>query len=56
MKEKDYKEFVSLVKKMREAQKKFGGEVDVCVGFEEGLDEMWHLEYKVDEYLKNIEL
>lgn len=52
---KDYKEFVELVKRMRDAQKKFGGEVDVCVGYEEGLDEMWHLEDKVDEYLKKIE-
>jgi hypothetical protein len=51
----EYREFVSLVKRMREAQKKFGGEVDVCIGFEEGLDEMWHLEDKVDELLKKME-
>lgn len=55
MKEQDFKEFISLVKKMREAQKKFGGEVDVCIGFEEGLDKMYYLEVKVDEYLEKME-
>lgn len=54
--EKDYKEFVSLVRRMREAQKKYGGEVDVCIGFEEGLDKMYELEDKIDELLKNIEV
>lgn len=54
--EQDYKEFVELVKQMRKAQKKFGGEVDVCVGYEEGLDKMYWLEVRVDEYLKGIEL
>lgn len=48
--------FLSLVKRMREAQKKFGGEVDVCIGFEEGLDEMYKLEDKVDELLKKMEI
>ena len=48
-------EFVELVKRMREAQKKFGGEVDVCIGFEEGLDEMYKIEDKVDELLKKME-
>lgn len=52
--EQGFKEFVSLVKQMRKAQKKFGGEVDVCVGFEEGLDEMYRLEDRVDEYLKKM--
>jgi hypothetical protein len=44
-------DFVQLVSMMRAAQKKFGGEVDVCIGFEEGLEEMYRLEDKVDEFL-----
>jgi uncharacterized protein YqgV (UPF0045/DUF77 family) len=53
MEEKDYKEFFSLVKKMREAQVK---------RFEFYVDDGWwadraiELEKEVDEYLKKMEV
>lgn len=56
MEEKDYKEFISLVKRMREAQDFFN--ISVSVDNIEDID-FWHirmleLEREVDEYLKKI--
>lgn len=53
MEEKDYKEFISLVRRMREAQVK---------RFEFYVDDVWwadraiELEQEVDEYLKKMEV
>lgn len=56
--EKDYKDFISLVKRMREAQDAFN--ISVSEDNIEDID-FWHirmleLEREVDEYLKNIGL
>ena len=57
MKEKDYKEFVFLVKRMREAQEAFQNAIS-----SEDIDQMdtchirmLDLEREVDEYLKKME-
>ena len=60
--EKDYKEFASLVKRMREAQKEgqkweivnFKTEEDK-VAYGNAIRRMYQLEFKVDEYLKKME-
>lgn len=54
--EKDYKEFVELVRRMREAQK----EVETCMHEEyelcvERINKADNLESEVDEYLKKME-
>lgn len=54
----EYQEFVSLVKKMREAQKEFGSDsphMDYDKIMEVYRDK-FHLESEVDEYLKKMEL
>lgn len=58
MEEKDYNEFVSLVKRMRDAQETFQNaissediyQIDMCQF------RMLDLEREVDEYLKKIEI
>ena len=52
--EKEYKEFVSLVKRMREAQR----ELDTCSIGDYGFRQHCaaQLESEVDEYLKKMEL
>ena len=55
--QKDYKEFVSLVKRMREAQDAFN--ISISVDNIEDID-FWHirmleLEREVDEYLEKVE-
>ena len=59
MEEKDYKEFVSLVKKMRECQRKiarFVSAVDPISWDEyEASHYVLNLEREVDEYLKKME-
>ena len=55
--ENDYKEFVSLVKRMREAQKEFESDsphMDYDKIMEVYRDK-FHLESKVDEYLEKME-
>lgn len=44
--------FMELVAHMREMQKKYGGEVDVCKNYEQYLDQMYVLENQVDELIK----
>ena len=61
--EKDYNEFVSLVKRMREAQKDiemmerfaYKWTVDDHFKYDVFLKDKTRLEEKVDEYLKNME-
>lgn len=55
--QKDYKEFISLVKRMREAQKEFESDsphMDYDKIMEVYRDK-FHLESEVDEYLKKME-
>ena len=54
---KDYKEFVSLVKRMREAQKEW--ETDLANDYDEHWGKSWEkdrLEREVDELLKKMEV
>lgn len=53
--EKDYKEFISLVKRMREAQRNYYKERPK-VGFKVAFNSMINKEQLVDEYLKKMEL
>jgi hypothetical protein len=63
MKEKDYNEFVSLVKKMREAQEELdvfehehdSFEYEVIMKRKELTSKVIKLESEVDEYLKKME-
>ena len=58
MEEKDYKEFISLVKRMREAQNYWWNDTDIFVT-EEEVDnlrlKMEQLESEVDEWLKKMD-
>lgn len=55
--EKDYKEFIELVKRMREAQKEYDkiflNDYDNSMSWEEECD---YREREVDEYLKKMEI
>lgn len=54
--EKDYKEFICLVKRMREAQKEW--ETNLANDYDEHWGKSWEkdrLEREVDEYLKKME-
>ena len=57
--EKDYKVFVSLVRRMREAQKKCDRFIfsEIKISFDEyqTKEEILNLEDEVDEYLKKME-
>lgn len=53
--EKEYKDFVSLVKRMREAQKNYYKERKI-VGAKVAYKDMINKEYWVDEYLKKMEV
>lgn len=52
--EKDYKEFVSLVKRMREAQRNYYKDRPK-VGYKVAYQNMINKEQLVDEYLKKME-
>lgn len=57
MEDKDYKEFISIVKRMRDAQKEFESDsphMDYDKIMEVYRDK-FHLESEVDEYLKKME-
>lgn len=54
--EKDYNEFISLVKRMRDAQKEFENQPPFKWGDTSVLRRSRKLESEVDEYLKKIEL
>ena len=54
--EKDYKEFISLVKRMRKAQKQWGDGDPFDYTEVELAKRMQESEREVDEYLKNIGL
>lgn len=58
MTEKDYKEFVSLVRRMREAEEELLGFADLDDEFEIDIraDKVDMLKREVDEYLKKMEI
>ena len=53
--EKDYEEFVSLVKRMREAQKEWESQPSFKWGDTDLFNTLRKLEKEVDEYLKKME-